>query len=178
MSAAAAVWSWSSKGGYHIQGLTKSVRAVLLELLGETWATEETLARMAAGTDEKADRPDRTGAGAVRTLLAGPVKKEVIQLEKIKISKDEVAYVAHLARLAFGEEEMEKFTSQLNDILLYMDKLQRGRYDRRRADDPCHRPEERLPGGHGRRRPFPPEASLANAPEARGSCFQVPKVIE
>ena len=44
-------------------------------------------------------------------------------MEKIKISKDEVAYVAHLARLEFGEEETEKFTSQLNDILLYMDKL-------------------------------------------------------
>ena len=40
-----------------------------------------------------------------------------------KISKEEVAYVANLARLSFGEEEMGKFTSQLNDILLYMDKL-------------------------------------------------------
>jgi acetoin utilization deacetylase AcuC-like enzyme len=43
------------EGGYHIQGLTKSVRTVLLELLGETCVTEETLARLAAGTDEKAD---------------------------------------------------------------------------------------------------------------------------
>jgi acetoin utilization deacetylase AcuC-like enzyme len=43
------------EGGYHILGLTKSVRAVLLELLGETCATEEMLARLAAATDEKAD---------------------------------------------------------------------------------------------------------------------------
>jgi acetoin utilization deacetylase AcuC-like enzyme len=44
------------EGGYHIQGLTRSVRAVLLELLEETWATEEALLRMADGADEKADR--------------------------------------------------------------------------------------------------------------------------
>lgn len=43
------------EGGYHIQGLTKCVRAVLLELLGETCATEETLARVAGQADEKAD---------------------------------------------------------------------------------------------------------------------------
>lgn len=43
------------EGGYHIQGLTKCVRAVLLELLGETRVTEETLFRMAAGTNEKAE---------------------------------------------------------------------------------------------------------------------------
>jgi aspartyl-tRNA(Asn)/glutamyl-tRNA(Gln) amidotransferase subunit C len=41
----------------------------------------------------------------------------------LKITRAEVAHVAHLARLTFREEEMEKFTSQLNDILLYMDKL-------------------------------------------------------
>jgi acetoin utilization deacetylase AcuC-like enzyme len=40
------------EGGYNVQGLAKSVRAVLLELLGETHATEETLNRMMANTDE------------------------------------------------------------------------------------------------------------------------------
>jgi acetoin utilization deacetylase AcuC-like enzyme len=44
------------EGGYHIQGLTKSVRAVLQELLGETWVKEEALVRLAAETDERADR--------------------------------------------------------------------------------------------------------------------------
>lgn len=41
----------------------------------------------------------------------------------MKITKDEVAYVAHLARLSFDETEIETFTSQLNDILLSMEKL-------------------------------------------------------
>lgn len=44
------------EGGYHIQGLTKCVRAVLHELLGETRASKETLNQMIAGTDGKADR--------------------------------------------------------------------------------------------------------------------------
>jgi len=44
------------EGGYHIQGLTRSVRAVLLELLGETQVTEETLSRMAADTDDTCTR--------------------------------------------------------------------------------------------------------------------------
>jgi acetoin utilization deacetylase AcuC-like enzyme len=44
------------EGGYHILGLTKSVRAVLMEMLGETRVTEEALGRMAAGTDERENR--------------------------------------------------------------------------------------------------------------------------
>jgi aspartyl-tRNA(Asn)/glutamyl-tRNA(Gln) amidotransferase subunit C len=98
-------------------------------------------------------------------------------LDKIKISKEQVAHVAHLARLEFDTQEMEKFTSQLNDILLYMDKL--GEVDTTGV----------LPVTHAivRKNAFredtvaaslPPEASLANAPEARGGCFLVPKVID
>lgn len=94
-----------------------------------------------------------------------------------KISKDGVAYVAHLARLSFSEEEMGKFTSQLNDILLYMGKL--NEVDTTGVEPMTH--------AIGQKNAFradtvvvslPIEASLANAPEARGSCFQVPKVIE
>jgi acetoin utilization deacetylase AcuC-like enzyme len=44
------------EGGYHIQGLTRSVRAVLLEMLGETRAEAETLDRLAAVPNEQADR--------------------------------------------------------------------------------------------------------------------------
>jgi aspartyl-tRNA(Asn)/glutamyl-tRNA(Gln) amidotransferase subunit C len=94
-----------------------------------------------------------------------------------KINREEVAYVAHLARLSFGEDEAEKFTSQLNDILLYMDKL--NEIDTAGIEPMTH--------AIARKNAFrtdavgvslPVEASLANAPEARGSCFQVPKVIE
>jgi aspartyl-tRNA(Asn)/glutamyl-tRNA(Gln) amidotransferase subunit C len=94
-----------------------------------------------------------------------------------KINRDEVAHVAHLARLSFGEEEMGTFTSQLNDILLYMDKL--NEVDTAGIEPMTH--------AIARKNAFrtdtvdaslPGEVSLANAPEARGNCFQVPKVIE
>ena len=98
-------------------------------------------------------------------------------MDNIKISKEQVAHVAHLARLEFGVEEMEKFTSQLNDIFLYMDKL--GEVDTAGVEPVTHaiarknafREDEVVAS-------LPPEDSLANAPEARGGCFIVPKVIE
>jgi aspartyl-tRNA(Asn)/glutamyl-tRNA(Gln) amidotransferase subunit C len=98
-------------------------------------------------------------------------------VEKIKISKDEVTHVAHLARLEFGAEEMEKFTAQLNDILLYMDKL--GEVDTAGVEPVTHaivRKNAFREDAVGAS--LPPEVSLANAPEARGGCFLVPKVID
>jgi acetoin utilization deacetylase AcuC-like enzyme len=44
------------EGGYHIQGLTTCVRKVLCELLGETRATDESLLRLAARTDERTNQ--------------------------------------------------------------------------------------------------------------------------
>ena len=98
-------------------------------------------------------------------------------MEKIKISKDEVAYVAHLARLEFAEEEMQKFTSQLNDILLYMDKL--GEVDTTGVEPVTHAIAQKNAFREDAvAASLSQEASLANAPETRGGCFQVPKVIE
>ena len=94
-----------------------------------------------------------------------------------KISREEVAYVAHLARLSFSEEETGKFTSQLNDILLYMDKL--NAVDTTGVEPMTHAIAQKNAFRDDRVDvSLPIEASLANAPESRGSCFQVPKVIE
>jgi aspartyl-tRNA(Asn)/glutamyl-tRNA(Gln) amidotransferase subunit C len=95
----------------------------------------------------------------------------------VKITREEVAHVAHLARLTFREEEMDKFTSQLNDILLYMDKL--NAVDTTGVEPMTHatvlhnafREDEVKPS-------LPNEQSLANAPDPRGEFFRVPKVIE
>ncbi len=95
----------------------------------------------------------------------------------MKIEKQEVEYVAHLARLEFDAEEIEKFTSQLNDILLYMEKLNE-------VDTSGIAPvssnisltnafREDVVGislSH--------DLALANAPETRADCFLVPKVVE
>ncbi|MGV8079135.1 MAG: Asp-tRNA(Asn)/Glu-tRNA(Gln) amidotransferase subunit GatC [Syntrophales bacterium] len=95
----------------------------------------------------------------------------------MKITQEEVAYVAHLARLEFGGEEMEKFTSQLNDILLYMEKLNEA--DTTGVEPMTHAIAQRnvfredavLPS-------LPIREALANAPDPKGEFFRVPKVIE
>ena len=95
----------------------------------------------------------------------------------MKISKEEVAHVAHLARLEFQEEAMEKFTSQLNDILLYMEKL--NSVDTAGVEPMTHATflynafrEDEVQAS------LPHEQSLANAPDPKGEFFRVPKVIE
>ena len=98
-------------------------------------------------------------------------------VEKVKIGKEEVVYVAHLARLAFGEEEQEKFTSQLNDILLYMDNL--NEVDTAGTEPLTHAIAQKNAFREDRvGASLPVETALANAPEARAGCFVVPKVIE
>lgn len=94
-----------------------------------------------------------------------------------KISKDEVAYVANLARLSLDGEEAVKFTAQLNDILRYMDKL--NAVDTTGVEPMSHAIAQKNAFRPDRVEPsLPVELSLANGPEARGSCFQVPRVIE
>ncbi|HET6461456.1 MAG TPA: Asp-tRNA(Asn)/Glu-tRNA(Gln) amidotransferase subunit GatC [Syntrophales bacterium] len=95
----------------------------------------------------------------------------------MKITKEEVEYVAHLARLDFSEAEKVKFTSQLNDILMYMDKL--NEVDTTGIEPMSHAialqnafRDDAVEESLGL------ELSLSNAPEARGPFFRVPKVIE
>ncbi len=95
----------------------------------------------------------------------------------MKITREEVAHVAHLARLNFREEEMEKFTSQLNDILLYMDKL--NSVDTTGVEPMTHATVLHNAFREDVVKPsLPNEQSLANAPDPRGEFFRVPKVIE
>ncbi len=93
------------------------------------------------------------------------------------ISKQEVEYVAHLARLEIDDAQKDKFTSQLNDILLYIDKL--NELDTTGVEPMSHAiavtnafREDRIMDSLGT------EKSLANAPDGRGEFFRVPKVIE
>ena len=98
-------------------------------------------------------------------------------MEKTKISRDETAYVAHLARLSFSEAETEKMTAQLNDILLYMDKL--GQVETGEVAPLSHAiAQKNAFRGDEVAASLAPEDALANAPDPRGGFFQVPKVIE
>ena len=95
----------------------------------------------------------------------------------MKITKNEVENVAHLARLDFSEEEKVKFTSQLNNILMYIEKLNQ-------VDTTGIEPVSHAIALQNAFRDdvvkdsVSHELSLSNAPEARGPFFRVPKVIE
>lgn len=95
----------------------------------------------------------------------------------MKITKEEVEYVAHLARLEFSEEEKETFTTQLNHILVYMEKL--NEVDTTGIEPMTHAiqmtnafREDAMKESIGY------DLSLGNAPDESGSSFRVPKVIE
>ena len=95
----------------------------------------------------------------------------------MKIRRDEVEYVAHLARLEFSEEEKNKFTMQLNNILTYMDKL--NQIDTTGVEPMTHAIERK----NAFRDDFVKESlshdeSIANAPDIKGDFFRVPRVIE
>ncbi len=95
----------------------------------------------------------------------------------MKIGKGDVEHVAQLARLHFEEEELERFTVQMNAILAYMDQL--NELDTSQVEPTTHamdlfnvfRKDLVMES-------IPLEKALANAPQREGPSFQVPKVIE
>ncbi|HHX74044.1 MAG TPA: Asp-tRNA(Asn)/Glu-tRNA(Gln) amidotransferase subunit GatC [Firmicutes bacterium] len=95
----------------------------------------------------------------------------------MKITKEEIAHVALLARLEMSAEEMEEIAGQLNNILEYVDKL--NRLDTAEVPPTTH--VLPLQNVFREDRPLPcltPEAVQANAPEAEDGMFRIPPVIE
>lgn len=95
----------------------------------------------------------------------------------MKLSTSDVEYVAKLARLEITEAEKQKFTAQLNDILLYIDQL--NELDTAGVAPMSHAiavtnafREDKVVESLGTQK------ALANAPDARGEFFRVPKIIE
>jgi aspartyl-tRNA(Asn)/glutamyl-tRNA(Gln) amidotransferase subunit C len=98
----------------------------------------------------------------------------------VKITEKEVRYVADLGNLKLTEEEVAKFTHDLDEILVHMDKL--AEIDTGdiapmtqvlfEADETATlRADEERP-------PLGPQVALANAPQPGGGYFKVPRVIE
>ncbi|NWF54528.1 MAG: Asp-tRNA(Asn)/Glu-tRNA(Gln) amidotransferase subunit GatC [Syntrophaceae bacterium] len=95
----------------------------------------------------------------------------------MKISRKEVEHVARLARLKFSEAEMERFTTQLNSILEYMDKLQE--LDTGAVEPTFHAVAQRNVFRDDRVLPSASqELTLSNAPDGDRGFFRVPKIIE
>ncbi len=95
----------------------------------------------------------------------------------MKITRDQVAHVANLARLALPDEELDALTGQMDQILEYVEQLN--------ALDT----DDIVPTAHAvpMENAFRPdqvnaslgiEKALSNAPERNENSFRVPKVIE
>ncbi|MDD3312829.1 Asp-tRNA(Asn)/Glu-tRNA(Gln) amidotransferase subunit GatC [Pseudodesulfovibrio sp.] len=94
----------------------------------------------------------------------------------MKISPEEVAKVARLARLDLPADKVELFAGQLGDILAYMDKL--GELDT--ADvEPMYSPVKHTTvlRKDEVRKDYAREEILANAPERDGQFFIVPRIV-
>jgi aspartyl-tRNA(Asn)/glutamyl-tRNA(Gln) amidotransferase subunit C len=94
----------------------------------------------------------------------------------MKVEIGEVEHVAYLARLKLSAEEKEVFTSQMNAILDYVEKL--NELDTSEVDPTFHvvshhntMREDEVKGS------LPQEVSLENAPDRAEGCFRVPKII-
>ena len=95
----------------------------------------------------------------------------------MKISKQEVEHVAKLARLELSEQEKEKLTAQLSNILTYVETL--NGLDTKGVEPTAHvldlknvmRDDIAVPG-------LPRERALANAPDQAAGHYKVPKIIE
>ena len=94
----------------------------------------------------------------------------------MKITREEVAHVAQLARLNLGDDQMQRLTGQLNDILQSMEKL--NQLDTSGVPSTNHaldltgamRDDEVRPS-------LERDRALANAPESNDESFVVPRVL-
>jgi len=98
----------------------------------------------------------------------------------LKISEQEVRYVAELANLKLTDEELGRMASELDKILTHMDKLNE-------LDTSAVEPMAQVLYEAGEtatlrddveRTPLGEEAALANAPLSGAGHFKVPRVIE
>jgi aspartyl-tRNA(Asn)/glutamyl-tRNA(Gln) amidotransferase subunit C len=93
------------------------------------------------------------------------------------IKKETIKYVADLARMALHPDEEILFSTQLNDILDYMEKINELDTDNIKpmsyAVSMGNVLREDLP-----RQPLSNEQALSNAPDKKENFFRVPKIIE
>jgi len=111
----------------------------------------------------------------------------------MKVTENDVAYVADLANLDLTADERARMLHDLNSILDYIDRLNELDTDRvapmvqvsdRYGVDHTHEGSDRFAYAvrddirYGLRESLPQETALKNAPETDGTFFEVPKVIE
>jgi len=105
------------------------------------------------------------------------VKTDFFFLERnMKISKQEILHVAHLARLELDDAAIEKFTGQIGTVLEYVDQL-------KAVDTTGVKPTSHAISltnafrEDAERQHLKTDKALANAPERDEGSFIVPKVV-
>jgi len=93
------------------------------------------------------------------------------------ISRQDVEYLGKLARIQLSAEELDRFTSELDEILVYVEKLKTAKTDNVAptshvlALSNVFREDKVAPS-------LPTDKALANAPEQEGPFFKVPRIID
>lgn len=111
----------------------------------------------------------------------------------MKITEKDVAYVASLGNLELSAEESGRMVRDLNSILGYIDSLNEldtsnvppmAQVSDKYGVDASKQGSDRFAYAsredilEGLRKSLPHDVALANAPDADGTFFKVPKVIE
>lgn len=98
----------------------------------------------------------------------------------MKITAEQVRYVADLANLHLTDDEVRKFQADLDEILVHLDRL--NEVDTSRCEPMAqvlYEAEETATLRPDRSRPgLGTELALANAPAAGSGYFKVPEVIK
>jgi len=96
---------------------------------------------------------------------------------RVTLSREQVEQVAFLARLELTDDEKDRLTEHLNQILDHFGKLQELETE---AVEPTSHviPVENVFRPDAERPSMPVEDVLANAPEVQDDCFGVPRVVE
>ena len=95
----------------------------------------------------------------------------------MKVTRETIEHVADLARLNLTENEKKRLTSEMEQIISYMDKLNE-------LDTSDIKPMEHvIPIWNVLRediaeKSYDREKMLANAPLSEDGCFKVPRVVE
>jgi len=93
------------------------------------------------------------------------------------ISKDQVRHVAHLARLAVSEEEVDRMTKQLGDIIHYAELL--NELDTTGVEPTTHVLDlKNVMRKDEPRKWITREDALKNAPDHKDGQFKVPSILE
>lgn len=94
----------------------------------------------------------------------------------MKINKKEVEHVAHLARLTLTDEELEKMTGQLDNILSYVAKLDELDTSQIIATSHVFSVSNAF-REDVEKESLTQEEALKNGPQQDGEMFLVPKII-